>query len=345
MIWRLGERVNERTSEDSSSRQVAFARSPDFQIPRFPDSPISRFPDSPISRFPDSPITRSPDHPIPTFPDFPISKSPDSPISKFPALSLGLIFIAAAALSACAPKAPVLPSGAGAPFAGFAAAYDEATSGCRGVKTITASMALSGKAGTTKLRGRIDGGFAAPARLRLEGIPPFGRPVFVLVADGARATLVLPRDERVLRDAPPEQIVEALAGVALDADALRTIVSGCGLAATAPSDGRSFANGWASASSGDATTFLRQAGGAWQIAAATRGPTTVIYADYANGRPSTIRVRAASGGRSAADLTLRLSDVDVNTTLDPRTFESEIPQHAVPITLDELRRAGPLGGS
>jgi hypothetical protein len=213
------------------------------------------------------------------------------------------------------------------------------------VKTITASMALSGKAGTTKLRGRIDAGFAAPGRLRLEGIPPFGRPVFILVADAARATLVLPRDERVLRDAPPDRIVEALAGVPLGADALRTLVSGCGFMPRAPVDGRTYPNGWAAVSAGDLTTFLRRAGDRWQIAAATRGAITATYADYLNGRPSTIRVRAESGGRLTADLTLRLSDVETNVTLDPKTFDADIPEHAVPITLDELRRAGPLGGS
>jgi hypothetical protein len=213
------------------------------------------------------------------------------------------------------------------------------------VKTITASMALSGKAGTTKLRGRIDAGFAAPGRLRLEGIPPFGRPVFELVADGTRATLVLRRDERVLRDAPPDRIVEALAGVAIGPDALRTIVAGCGFLQDAPAAGRTYPNGWAAVSSGDTTAFLRRAGDRWQIAAATQGAITATYADYLNGRPSTIRVRAESGGRLTADLTLRLSDVETNVTLDPKTFDADIPPHAVPITLDELRRAGPLGGS
>jgi outer membrane lipoprotein-sorting protein len=257
-------------------------------------------------------------------------------------VALGIITSAA---SACAPKPPSLPSGPGTPFDGYAAAYLEATAGCRDVKTITASMSLSGKAGTTKLRGRIDGGFAQPGRLRLEGIPPFGRPVFVLVADGPRATLVLPRDERVLRDAPADRIVEALAGVALGADTLRTVVSGCGLALGDPSEGRAFPNGWVSVSHGDATTFLRRAGGAWQIAAATRGLLTVTYADPVSGRPSTIRLRAASGDRTTADLTLRLSDVETNATLDPKTFEVDLPAHPIPMTLDELRRAGPLGGS
>jgi hypothetical protein len=169
--------------------------------------------------------------------------------------------------------------------------------------------------------------------------------VFILVADGSKGTLVLPRDERVLRDAPPEQIVEALAGVRLGADELRTILSGCGFLDVAPADGRTFSNGWVSGSSATGAVYLSRAGDAWRIAAATRGPLTVTYADYAGTRPSTVRLRSTSDGRATADLTLRLSDVEINTTLDPKTFDADLPARAVPITLDELRRAGPLGGS
>jgi hypothetical protein len=206
-------------------------------------------------------------------------------------------------------------------------------------------MALSGRAGTTKLRGRVDAGFEAPARARLEGIAPFGKPAFILVADGRRATLVLPREDRVLRDAAPDQIVEALAGVRLGPDRLRTAVSGCGLAVGTPTDGRTFANGWTAVTQPDGTTYLRRSGAAWEIAAATSGAVTVTYADYASGRPSTIRLRAGSGAAASSDLTLRLSDVETNTTLDPRTFEADLPAHPVPLTLEELRRAGPLGGN
>ncbi|HEX9365703.1 MAG TPA: hypothetical protein VF921_03695 [Vicinamibacterales bacterium] len=205
-------------------------------------------------------------------------------------------------------------------------------------------MALSGKAGTTKLRGRIDGGFEAPARARLEGIAPFGKPVFVLVADGSRGTLVLPRDDRVLRDAPPDQIVEALAGVRLGPDVLRTVVSGCGLTVGAPADGRAFANGWTAVSLADGTAYLRRNAGTWEVAAATSGAVTVMYSGYVSRRPSTVRLRAESQGRTSADLTLRLSDVEINAPVDPRAFKAEVPDHPVPLTLDELRRAGPLGG-
>ena len=246
--------------------------------------------------------------------------------------------------TACAPKPPTLPTGAAAPFPEFPSAYQQATAACRETRTLTASMALSGKAGSTTLRGRIDAGFATPARARLEGIAPFGRPVFVLVADGARGTLVLPREDRVLKDAAPDRIVEALAGVPLGPDALRTVVSGCGFGGSPAAEGRSYPNGWISAPTRDGAVYLRRAGERWEIAAATRGPLTVTYADLSAGRPSTIRLRAESQGRVTADLTLRLSDVEINTTLDPRTFEVELPPHPVPLTLEELRRAGPLGG-
>lgn len=216
------------------------------------------------------------------------------------------------------------------------------------MKTITVTASLSGRAGTTKLRGRVDAGFGAPARMRLEGIPPFGKPVFILVADGDRGTLVLPREDRVLRDAPPERIVEALTGVPLDPASLRTIVSGCGFgAAPAGDDGQKFSNGWVGARTLDGSVvFLRPAGSAWAIAATTRGPLIVFYTNDSAGRPASIRIRTGEAGRAAADLTLRLSDVEVDATLDPRTFDitPDLPAHPVPLTLDELRRAGPLGG-
>jgi len=260
---------------------------------------------------------------------------------QFGVVALGMI-------TACAPKPPTLPSGTPTPFPDFRSAYEAATQRCQGVKTLTVSMSLSGRAGSTKLRGRIDAGFEAPARSRLEGIAPFGKPVFILVADGSRGTLVLPREDRVLADAPPDRIVEALAGVALGADTLRTIVSGCGFGgAPAGDEGQKFSNGWVGGRTLESVVFLRPAGAAWTIAAAARAPLTVFYANDSAREPASIRIRTEEKGRAAADLTLRLSDVETNTTLDPRTFDirPDLPAKPVPMTLDELRRAGPLGGS
>jgi outer membrane lipoprotein-sorting protein len=258
-----------------------------------------------------------------------------------------LVVVAAATAGACGAKPPALPTGAGTPFSGYAAAYDEATAGCRAIKTISASMSLSGKAGSTKLRGRIDAGFAAPARARLEGIPPFGKPVFVLVAEDGRGTLVLTREDRVLRDAPPEAIVEALAGVPLTPDALRTIVSGCGFSDTAPTGGseiRDTAADWVVLSFPESTGYLKREGGAWRLAAASRGSVTVRYDTFDGARPAGVGIRATADGRVTADIHLALSDVATNVTLDPRTFVPDLPEHSVPLSLDELRRAGPMGG-
>lgn len=249
--------------------------------------------------------------------------------------------------TACGGRRVALPGGAGTPFPGFGAAYAEATGECRGVRTISASLSLSGRAAATKIAARIDAGFAEPDRLRLEGFPRIhfgGRPFFVLTARGGAATLVLARDGRVLRGAPPAAIIEALAGVALDPGQLRAVVAGCGLGMAAPETGQAFAREWAAGTAGDTQVFLRKIDARWRVAAARRGSLTVEYADYAGIRPSTVRLRtAAAPGVPPADLVLRISQVEINTALGDDVFEAQVPRDAAPLTLDELRRAGPLG--
>jgi hypothetical protein len=263
-------------------------------------------------------------------------------------LPLILLTLAIVILAACGARPRVtLPSGAGTPFPEFSHAFTEATAECRAIKKLSATIRLSGRAGRTKVAARIDSGFAAPAQVRLEGYPRVsfgGKPFFVLVSRGAEATLVMPRDARVLRGAAPAAIVEALAGVALGPDDLRAIVAGCGLQSADPSSGRSFANGWAAIDAGDTSLFLRQMEGRWRVAGATRGPLSVAYGDFAAGKAATVQVTTPAGdGRAGADLVLRLSELEIDPPLDERVFEVEVPPDATPLTLDELRRAGPLG--
>jgi len=241
-------------------------------------------------------------------------------------------------VAACGPPPrPVLPSGSGTPFPGFAAAYDQATAECGSVNAITAELALSGRAGGSKLRGRINAGLAAPEDIVLEGLAPFGKPAFVLSGRGGQATLWLPRDERVLRGAPPAAIVEALAGVALTPSELRAAIAGCGFGVTVPSGGRMFNDDWAAMDTAG-TVYLRRMDGRWRVAAAVRDALTIQYADFVDGRAATVYVRTP-----VADLTIRLSQVETNARIDARAFDLEIPPNAQPLSLDELRRAGPLG--
>ena len=258
--------------------------------------------------------------------------------------TLCLLIVAAS----CAPPRVTLPTGAGTPFPDFLSAYTQATAECRAVRTMSASLSLAGRAGSTKLAARIDAGFAEPARLRLEGYPRVnfgGKPFFVLVASGPTATLVLTRDGRVLRGAAPSAIIEALAGVALEPDELRALVSGCALGAGQPSAGRLAAQGWLAVDAGDSTAFLRQLDGRWRLVAARRGSLTIEYSNFAGDRPSTVHLQTtAAPGVAPADLTLRMSQVEINTPLDDGVFNVDVPRDAVPLTLEELRRAGPLGG-
>jgi len=255
------------------------------------------------------------------------------------------LLLAAACLVAasCAPRLITLPSGAGTDFPDYASAYEQATEGCRGVRTMAAVLSISGRAGSQRFRAKIDAGFEMPARVRLE-FPAPGKPIFTYVAIGDDATLVLPREGRVLRHAPPAATLEALAGVAIGPEDLRTIVTGCGFATGAPTRGRAFERAWVAVDSGEATSWLQQVDGAWRLVAAVRGPVEIRYADFSSGRPATIRLRTSSGQAApATDLTIRLSQVDINQPLDSAVFQVDVAPDATPMTLEQLRQAGPLG--
>jgi hypothetical protein len=246
--------------------------------------------------------------------------------------------------SACAPRPLVLPSGPGAPFDDAAAAYAEATRACAGVRTFTAELALSGKAGRTKLRGRVLAGLERPDGVRLEGVAPFGAPAFIFVARGGRATLLLPRDNRVLRDAEPAAVVEALIGVPLDPEALAAALTGCGTLAAEVRSGRRYGDDQAMIDlASNTSVFLRLQAGRWRVVVAIAGTYTVEYPESSGDRPARVRLRTKEGAPVAADLSVVPSQVDINTDLDPAAFEVEVPPDAAPITLDELRDAGPLG--
>ena len=249
--------------------------------------------------------------------------------------------------ASCAPRLVTLPSGAGAAFPDYARAFQQATERCRDVRTMAAVLSISGRAGTQRFRAKIDAGFEAPARIRLE-LPAPGKPIFTYVAIDDDATLVLPREGRVLRHAPPAATLEALAGVAIGPADLRTIVSGCGFATGEPTGGRAFASGWLAIDAGDATNWLRDVGGVWQLTAAIRGPVEVRYSDFADGRPSTVRLRTSREGEGAkatavSNLTIRLEQVDINEPLGADVFRVDIAPDATPMTLEQLREAGPLG--
>src|SRR5438477_10811853 len=118
-------------------------------------------------------------------------------------------------------------------------------------------MGVHGSAGGHRLRGRLTAGLAQPASARLEAVAPFGQPVFVFVASGSDASLLLPRDRRVLEHGKPADVFEAVSGVPVDAAQLRLLVTGCAGAPDA-SDTVAFGDNWRVAPDGADNVYFRR---------------------------------------------------------------------------------------
>ena len=251
---------------------------------------------------------------------------------------LGFVFLS----SACAARLISLPTDPGTPLPDFTEIHRQASSACTGVRTLTAELALSGRAGGRALRGRAIVGFERPASIRLEGVAPFGPPAFILAGSGPNATLLLPRDNRVLSNARADDILGALTGVALSPADLLAVLTGCVVAMPKPVAGRTHQNGWVSIDlAGDATVFLERVPLGWQPRAARRPGWQIEYPSWQTGFPATVRLRSLDP-KVQVDLTAAVSQLEANITLDAAAFTVTVPGDMLSMTLEELRDAGPL---
>ena len=268
-------------------------------------------------------------------------------------LRRGLLLVLALGAAACATSATIrLPAGPWAPDPLAAEAFASASAGCRGVRTLTAEIAVRGQAGPARIRGRVLAGFERGGALRLEAPAPFGAPIFILVSRANRATLWLPRDRRVLRDAPVENVLDAITGLPRSSDDVLALVSGCLSSDITPAGpGQGGPGGWMMMTlAGGLQAFLARDGAGWRIAAGHRdaGPGgaawSVSYAGFASGFPGvvTIRQEPARGSSAATALTFQVSQLEANVPIDARAFDVVVPSDAQPLTLDELRQSGPL---
>jgi outer membrane lipoprotein-sorting protein len=249
-----------------------------------------------------------------------------------------------ALLSGCgAPRRIALPTDSGSPFPEFADVHAQLSASCRGVKTLTAELALAGRAGSERLRGRVHAGFARPDSMRLEGVAPFGPPAFILVARDRMATLLLPRDSSVLRDQRPDDVLGALVGVSLAPADVLAIMTGCVIPSAKPVSGRLHQGGWASiALEGGAEIYLRRMT-TWQIRAARRNGWQLEYPAWDGQFPESVRLISDSPSVNV-DLTAAVSQRQINVDLDPAAFTVDVPADARAVTLAELRESGPLRG-
>lgn len=277
--------------------------------------------------------------------------------------ALAVLALAAASCSTPLMKLPALPP-ADAPIASDAPAMvADVTRQCRGVRTLTAEVAVSGTVSGQRIRVRLTVGVERPDSARVEANAPFGAPFFIFATTGGAATLLMPRDDRVLRRGAPDRVLDAAAGVPLDAAELRTLLTGCvpegfeaGAIVAAGDDWRVWRR--AGDRGSDAVYFHRdKPTQSWQLVSAftrrtdetrsQKAESQAWRAEYqgrADGIPQSIRLTSVDAGgdvSKAFDLTLGLSQVDTNVAIEPAAFRVEIPPTAQPITLEELRSARP----
>jgi hypothetical protein len=254
-------------------------------------------------------------------------------------LRLGLLAVAVVAAVSCATRLPPRPAGTATPAPDAVASFDQATTHCTGLRTLTMELGLSGRAGAESLRGKVITGLQRGGAARLEGVAPFGAPMFILAARGEQATLLLPRDRRVLTSTSVSAVIEHLTGLRLSADDLLLALSAC-VAAGQASDGRQWSRDWRGVSApGGRTVFLRQVSGAWSVAGVDGGDWRADYGQVVNGFPRRVRLRSTDG---QVDLVASVQQLEVNTGIDDAAFDVAIPPGTDPMTLAELRSVAPL---
>jgi hypothetical protein len=255
----------------------------------------------------------------------------------------GLIVAAlgSAAIDGCAHPAFVAPTGSGMPAPDAAAAWTEALSACRSLKSLSSELRISGKVANQKLRATVFAGITADEQIRLEMPAPFGRPVFVLAGTNDRSTLVT-RDNHVLV-ARADQIIEALTGLPFGPRVLLAVLSGCGgVVDTTFSDARRYDTVLA-LDSGAGRVFLRQTNARWRVVAADVQDVMVAYEPGDGDWPRQLRISSATARTPSIALSVSQGQIEPNASIAASAFALAAPAGATEITIHDLRAAGPLG--
>ncbi len=265
--------------------------------------------------------------------------------------------LAAALLSAAcgAKRLAVLPTGPGVPAPDAREALTQATDACRRARSFSAEVALSGNVGGQRARGRLLAAFAEPNFAYLEAPAPFGASAFMFATVGDAATLLLPRDRRVLERGQSADVLEAITGVALRPEHFGDLLLGC-VPIDDFSSAQEFGNDWRVFNAPEPAksnvvvmpvVYLRRtgAGAPWRLVAVIHAQGggrgwRADYSEFTAALPRRIHLVSLDDARF--DLQLSVSGVEMNVQLGSDVFRPPVPSTYTPITLEEIRRSGPL---
>jgi hypothetical protein len=168
-----------------------------------------------------------------------------------------------------------------------------------------------------------------------------GELLFKLAGTGDRAVLLLAADRRVVT-APAGDIVDALIGVPLDPDRLLAMMTGCVSISNDVTAAARYGD-VVEVTTSDATVYLQLRGGGWSVRAGQFGDFTVDYPSLRDGVPRQIGLRSRAGREPVVTLLLSATSVDLADATPVSVFSVNVPEGATAMSIDELRRSGPLG--
>jgi hypothetical protein len=265
----------------------------------------------------------------------------------------GFFLFTLCGFASCAPALMRLPQPPGGPLGEneLRETLDENSQRCRAHSTMTAEVSVKGSVAGQRLRGRMTLGVERPASVRLEAVAPFGAPIFILVARGDDATLLLPRDARVVEHGRSKDVLDAVTGVPLTSQELVHITMGC-VTDVPHVAAREFDDTWRLYGNETGDWYFHRDGRSktWVLTALVHQPSTgepgwrVDFSGYLDGSPHVLRLTSLDGGEkhgATFDLQLALSQVESNTRLGANVFSVQIPPGSQPITLNELKHARP----